>query len=135
MSKKEQTSIKFIYVTKLDKETFTFTTKRLKVVKEYYRYVSLEDGSRIETGYIYDLYANEDNCRHVKYKLSIEEDVYSLKPISKEIKEEAKKVIIETLKADISSNKRWLAERETTIKELKDKIAEQEEKLAKLLKV
>ena len=61
--------------------------------------------------------------------------MYSLKPISKDLKTLVKKEVIESLKASIESDKRWLADRESSVKELKEKIAEQEAKLARLLKL
>ena len=137
MSKTEN-PIKFIYATKFNSETLTFTTKRLNVVKECSRYVSLEDGSRISIDNIYDLFV-EGHYRYcnrdISYPLFKEEIVYTLKPISKEVKDEIKKATIETLKESIESNKKWLADRELTVIEIKDKIAKQEAKLAKLLKL
>lgn len=134
MSKTEQ-PIKFIYATRFDSDNLTFTTRRLNVVKECSRYVSLEDGSRIETSDIYDLYTDGYRCRSIEYALSREDNVYSLKPISKDLKTLVKKEVIESLKASIESDKRWLADRESSVKELKEKIAEQEAKLARLLKL
>lgn len=134
MNKTEQ-PIKFIYATRFDSSTFTFTTKRLNVVKECSRYVSLEDGSRIYTDYIYGLYTDIYNCNSIEYSLAREEIVYSLKPISKDLKTLVKKEVIESLKESIERDKRWLADKELSVKELKDKIDEQETRLTKLLKL
>ena len=54
MSKTEQ-PIKFIYATRFDSDNLTFTTRRLNVVKECSRYVSLEDGSRNTTGILFSI--------------------------------------------------------------------------------
>lgn len=147
MSKTKQ-PIKFIYYTKFDSNTFTFTTKRLNVIKECSKYVSLEDGSRIETNDIYGLYPNSYH-RNIECTLSREEAIYSLKPISKDLKILAKKEVIEFLKLNIERNKKWLIDREESIKnlknrvieeelsikDLKDDIAKKEEKLDRLLKL
>ena len=133
MSKTKQ-PIKFIYSTKFDSSTFTFTIKRLNVIKECSKYVSLEDGSRIETNYIYGLYTN-NYYRNIECPLSREEVIYSLKPISKELKTLTKKETIEYLKSDIERDKKWLADKELNIKSLKDEITKKEEKLDRLLKL
>ena len=147
MSKTKQ-PIKFIYVTKFDSDNLTFTTKRLNVIKECSKYVSLDDGSRIEANNIYDLYS-DNYCRNVENVLSRKESIYSLKPISKELKTRVKKEVIESLKLDIERNKRWIdskesyiksyknsiIEEELNVKSLKDKVIEQEAKLDKLLKL
>ena len=133
MSKTKQ-PIKFIYATKFDSDTFKFTTKRLNVIKECSKYVSLEDGSRIETNYIHDLYT-DNYYKYIECPLSRGQVIYSLKPISKELKTLTKKETIEYLKSDIERNKKWLIDQELSIKDLKVKITEQEEKLDRLLKL
>ena len=132
---KEKQPIKFIYVTKFDSNNLTFTTKRLNVVKECSRYVSLEDGSRIETNNIYDLYPEKYYYISIENTLVREENVYSLKSISKELKTIVKKKVIESLKSDIERDKKWLIEKELSVKNLKDKITEEEIQLDKLLKL
>ena len=134
MSKTKQ-PIKFIYVTKFDSNNLTFTTKRLNVVKECSRYVSLEDGSRIEAGNIYDLYPEKYYYIGIENTIVREENVYSLKSISKELKTSIKKKVIESLKSDIERDKKWLIEKELSVKNLKDKITEEEIQLDRLLKL
>ena len=90
MSKKEGNPIKFIYLTTLNKDTLTITSKKLTVIKECSSYVSLEDGTRVSIGDIHDAYATSHQRNYYysyEYALSDGNDVYTLKPISKSIKD------------------------------------------------
>lgn len=97
MSKTKNT-VKYIYLTKFDSETLTFTTQRLEVSREYSRYISLADGSRINTEDLADLSAKGNTCyRYVGNKYQAVPKVYndlldhgytySIKPISKAVKD------------------------------------------------
>lgn len=136
MSKTEQ-PIKFVYLTKVDKETVTFLTKRFNVVKECSGYVSLEGGIRIKISDIKDVYieSNAYTYRDAAYDLSHGYNVYTIKPISKAIKDAVKEGLIEHFKDALEFDKKRLINVKHETEELKNKIAEQEAKLAKLLKL
>ena len=136
MNKKEQ-PIKFIYLTKIDKETITFLTKRFNVVKECSGYVSLEDGIRIKMYDIKDAYVN--TCEYtpggIIFSLLHGHSVYTIKPISKTIKDAIKEDLIDQLKNNLELNKKRLNNVKSEIEELEDIIAKDEAKLTKLLKL
>lgn len=136
MNTKEQ-PIKFIYLTKVDKETITFLTKRFNVVKECSGYVSLEDGIRIKMSDIKDAYVH--TCEYVPggiiFSLLHEDNVYTIKPISKTIKNAIKEDLIDRFKNNLDLNKKRLSNVKSEVEELEDMIAKDEAKLAKLLKL
>ena len=134
---KQENPIKFIYATKFNETDFTFSTQKLKVAKECSRYVSLEDGNRIGTSNIYDIYIDDYGYygQNIEYMLAHGNVVYTIKPIKKTVKDDTKKEAIEALKSEIEGDKIWLADREASVKELKEKIAKNEAKLTKLLKL
>ena len=136
MNKKEQ-PIKFIYLTKVDKATITFLTKRFNVVKECSGYVSLEDGIRIKMSDIKDVYVN--TCEYtpggIIFSLLHGYSVYTIKPISKTIKDAIKEDLIDQVKNNLELNKKRLSNVKSEIEELEDIIAKDEAKLSKLLKL
>ncbi len=99
MSKtKNANAIKYIYLTMFNGEDLTFNTQRLEVSREYSRYVSLADGSRVDTDNIVDLHGSEarkcyrsgsKGCSEVSklmYELLENKRVYTLKPINRATK-------------------------------------------------
>lgn len=136
MSKKNQ-PIKFIYLTKVDVETITFLTKKFNVVKECSGYVSLEDGIRIKISDIKDVYVDTNiyTYRDTKYDLLHGFNVYTVKPISKEVKDAVKKLLIEQIEISLEMDKKQLTNVKHEAEELENKIAEKEARLTKLLKV
>ena len=136
MNKKEQ-PIKFIYLTKVDKETITFLTKRFNVVKECSGYVSLEDGIRIKMSDIKDVYVN--TCEYtpggIIFSLLHGYSVYTIKPISKTIKDAIKEDLIDQFKNELEVDKKRLTDAKSELEALENRIAEEEAKLSKLLKL
>lgn len=134
---KTKNPIKYIYLTKVDKETLTFLTKRFNVIKECSGYVSLEDGIRIKTSDIYDVYIETGvyTGRSINYSLLHGYNVYTVKPISKAIKDDIKEQLTNRFKDDLEYDKKRLSNTEHEVEELKNKIAEKEAKLARLLKL
>ena len=148
--KKSEPPIKGIYVTVFDSKTFTFTSKRLKVIKECVNYVSLEDGERVSVSSIQGVYADSRSYDDwFKHSLATGQRVYSLKPISKEVKAFAKKHCIDVVRNDIEYERRNLSyalenleeykksviRAEQRVEESKNIIKEKEAHLAKLLKL
>lgn len=134
MSKTKNT-VKYIYLTKFDSETLTFTTQRLEVSREYSRYISLADGSRINTEDISDLAVkNSTVCRYVGHNwqsvpkaygdLLDNGCTYSIKPLSKAVKD---RVCDERL-LDVASS---IDRHEQEIKRYTSLIADEEKDLAK----
>ena len=134
MSKTKNT-VKYIYLTKFDSDTLTFTTQRLEVSREYSRYISLVDGSRINTEDISDLNAkNSTVCRYVGSKwqsvpkaygdLLDNGYTYSIKPLSKDVKDR----ICDERLLDVASS---IDRHEQEIKRHTSLIADEEKSLAK----
>ncbi len=134
MSKTKNT-VKYIYLTKFDSDNLTFTTQRLEVSREYSRYISLADGSRINTEDLADLSAKGNTCyRYVGSKYQPVPKVYvdlldngytySIKPIGKAVKNH----ICDERLVDVASN---IDRHEQEIKRYNSLIADEEKALAK----
>lgn len=145
MSKTKNTNaIKYVYLTTFNGDTLKFTTQRLEVSREYSRYVSLADGSRVNTDDIVDLsgkarkvYRSSNGRGYgevpkVVYDLLEYKRVYTLKPINKatqnQICDERILDVVASIDRDMETANRCYAD----AKRAEQRIAESKTLLAKL---
>lgn len=145
MSKtKNANAIKYIYLTMFNGEDLTFNTQRLEVSREYSRYVSLADGSRVDTDDIVDLCGSEarkcyrsgskgySEVSKLTYELLENNRVYTLKPINRATKNQICDERIVDVASAIDRDEAAVAREYADAKRAEQRLAEDKALLAKL---
>lgn len=131
---KQELTIKYIYEYVLDDETFKISCKKHKVIKETNTTVSLENGQKLKDRSIIDFYKDDlSYCYRRGYESALRSDkrIYTILPISKEVKDSIYSRYAEELKCKIERTEQQIKWAEQDIKRNKDLITENESKLTK----
>jgi hypothetical protein len=145
MSKtKNANAIKYIYLTMFNGEDLTFNTQRLEVSREYSRYVSLADGSRVDTDDIVDLCGSEarkcyrsgskgySEASKLTYELLENNRVYTLKPINRATKNQIRDERILDVASAIDRDESAVTRAYEEVKRFEQRLAKDKDLFAKL---
>ena len=148
MSKTKNTNaIKYIYLTMFNGDELTFNTQRLEVSREYSRYVSLADGSRVSTDDIAELYDSQakkcyrssgnkySEVPKVVFELLEHHRVYTLKPLNKATKNQVCDERIVDVAAAVDRDEHAVDREYADAKRAEQRLAEDKALLAKLNRI